>query len=243
MSDVSGPSEQQRVTRLTPTPPTAPSRRRWLLIETLAVLIVTVAPVALSRLAPALANPLNLAALVVPLAYLFIERWARHRPWSELGVRRDGFVADVRSNWQLFVLVVVVLQAIPVTLEYLFLPSALSHTSGRVPAFSNLAVLIPLILVLSLREELVFRSLFQERIAWFLGPVTSIVGVSVLFALTHFSAGPVAIVALDLLFVFFDSVVYGLIFWRSRNVFVAWAAHASADLVGLALLLAAARAV
>lgn len=134
-------------------------------------------------------------------------------------------------------LVVVVLQAVSVGLARAFWPSLLAHVLGHVPAFSDLPASIALILVLTFREELVYRGLFQERIGWFVGQIASVVGVSALFALTHVSVGVVAVVAVDLLFVFFDSLVYGTIYSRSHNVFVSWAAHAGADLVALALLL------
>ena len=45
------------------------------------------------------------------------------------------------------------------------------------------------------------------------------------------------IVFIDLASVFVDSMIYGVIFLRSRNVFVSWIAHFLADIVGLALLL------
>jgi uncharacterized protein len=214
-------------------------RPRWILYETIVVLLITFVPLLLAPFLPSIAGLLELIALSFPIIYLFAEKLARHRPWRKLGITRHGFVADCVANWRLFLVVVIALQLIPVTLYYLFLPDALSHTSGRVPEFNNFGILIPLILVLTLREELVFRSLFQERFSWFIGQLPAIVGVSVLFALSHLSSGAPVIVGVDVGFVFLDSVVYGLIFSRSRNVFVAWAAHAAADIVGLALLLTA----
>ncbi len=214
-------------------------RQRWILYETVIVLLITFVPLLVAPFLPSIAGLLEIIALSFPIIYLFAEKLARHRPWHELGIKRHGFIADCAANWRLFLAVVIALQLIPVTLYYLFLPDALIHTSGRVPEFSNLGILIPLILVLSLREELVFRGLFQERFGWFIGQLPAILGVSVVFALSHLSSGSPVIVGVDVSFVFLDSVVYGLIFSRSRNVFVAWAAHATADIVGLALLLAA----
>jgi membrane protease YdiL (CAAX protease family) len=210
-----------------------------ILYETIVVLLITFVPLLLAPFLPSIAGLLELIALSFPIIYLFAEKVARHRLWRELGITRHGFVIDCVANWRLVLVVVIALQLIPVTLYYLFLPDALSHTSGRVPEFNNLGILIPLILVLTLREELVFRGLFQERFSWFIGQLPAIVGVSVLFALSHLSSGVPVIVGIDVGFVFLDSVVYGLIFSRSRNVFVAWAAHAAADIVGLALLLSA----
>ncbi|MGZ4849585.1 MAG: CPBP family intramembrane glutamic endopeptidase [Halobacteriota archaeon] len=215
---------------------------RSLLYETILVLLITFVPLTLVPLVPALAGLATLLALVFPIVYLFAEKWARRRPWKDLGIKRHGLYADFRANWRLFLLVVVVLQVIPVAL-FLALPDWLSHVLGRIPAVNTLTVAIVLIIVLALREELVFRSLFQERFSWFIGNGPAIVFVSLIFSLSHLTTGALLIVAVDVLFVFLDGVVYGLIFARSHNVLLAWLAHLSADIVGLALLLAASFAI
>jgi CAAX protease family protein len=215
---------------------------RSLLYETILVLLITFVPLVFVPLVPALSGFAALLAFVFPILYLFAEKWARHRPWKDLGIKRHGFYADFRANWHLLLLVVIVLQVIPVAL-FLALPDGLSHVLGGIPAVNTLTVAIVLIIVLALREELVFRSLFQERFSWFIGNVSAIVLVSLIFALSHLTIGALLVVTVDLLFVFFDSVVYGLIFARSHNVLLAWLAHLSADIVGLALLLAASFAI
>ena len=159
-----------------------------------------------------------------------------------LGNQATRFLCFFRANWRLFLLVVIVLQVIPVAL-FFALPEGVSHVLGRIPAVNTLTVAIALIIVLALREELVFRSLFQERFSWFIGNVPAIVFVSLIFALSHLTIGALLVLAVDLLFVFLDSVVYGLIFARSHNVLLAWLAHLSADIVGLALLLVASFAI
>jgi membrane protease YdiL (CAAX protease family) len=215
---------------------------RSLLYETILVLLITFVPLVFVPLVPALSGLATLLALVFPIVYLFTEKGARHRPWKDLGIKRHGFYADFRANWRLLLLVVIVLQVMPVAL-FFALPDGLSHVLGRIPAVNTLTVAIVLIIVLALREELVFRSLFQERFSWFIGNVPAIVFVSLIFALSHLTTGALLVVAVDLLFVFLDSVVYGLIFARSHNVLLAWLAHLSADIVGLALLLAASFAI
>ncbi|HEY4753761.1 MAG TPA: CPBP family intramembrane glutamic endopeptidase [Candidatus Limnocylindrales bacterium] len=220
-----------------------PRAPRRLLVETLAVLFVTVGcAMSANLLSGPIVVPLGVTSLLLPLAYLVLEGRARHRTLADVGLRRHGFVEGVRSNGWLFVLVAVVLQTVPVALASLFVPDVLGHIIGRIPSFGDLLVLIPLVLVLTLREELVFRGLFQERVGWFVGQATAIAGVSALFALTHIAAGIVAVVAFDLLSVFADSLVFGAIYSRTRSVYVAWAAHAGADLVGLAVLSVAAAA-
>ncbi len=210
---------------------------RGLLYETIIVFLITFLPLALAPFVPALAGTAAILTIFFPIIYLFVEKWARRRPWQQLGIKRHGFVADFVANWQLFLLVVIVLQGIPVLL-FFALPGGISHVLGRIPEVNTLTAVIPLIIVLALREELVFRALFQQRLSWYFGTTPALVFMSMIFALSHLTIGALLVVVVDLLFVFFDGVVYGLIFARSQNVFVAWFAHLSADLVGLAPLLA-----
>jgi membrane protease YdiL (CAAX protease family) len=59
------------------------------------------------------------------------------------------------------------------------------------------------------------------------------VAISILFALMHWSEGPLAIVLVDVGLIVVSSSIYGLIFMRGRNILVAWLAHWLADVVGL----------
>ena len=61
--------------------------------------------------------------------------------------------------------------------------------------------------------------------------------VALLFGLMHLAPGKPAIVAVDVLGVVVDGLIYGAIFARGRNLYVAWLAHFAADLAGLRLLL------
>jgi membrane protease YdiL (CAAX protease family) len=58
------------------------------------------------------------------------------------------------------------------------------------------------------------------------------------FAALHFAPGPALVVFVDLAMVLVDSLIYGVIFARSNNVFVSWAAHFLADIAGVVFLLA-----
>ena len=60
--------------------------------------------------------------------------------------------------------------------------------------------------------------------------------VSLLFTLLHYSAGDRAVVTMDLMLVFVDSVIYGAIYARSQNLWAEWLAHWLADLVALGLM-------
>ena len=56
---------------------------------------------------------------------------------------------------------------------------------------------------------------------------------SIVFAFMHYSPGPVLILAVDLGMIFIDSILYGVLFARSKNILVVWLAHLLGDIFGL----------
>lgn len=211
-------------------PPGRSGPRPW---ETLLVIAVT--------LGIALADPrLRGLAVLVPVAYLLIERRARHRPWGELGFRAREYVPALRANAGLVLLVALAVQLAAALLTHALLPQFRAHLLERLPGDlgARLPALLLTVLLATFGEELIFRAAFQKRLAdsWPLPLAVAIA--SAAFAIMHFTPGPPALVATDLGLVALDGVLYGVIYARSGNLFVAWTAHALADFVGLALLFA-----
>ncbi len=182
---------------------------------------------------------LKLIGILIPVAYLIVERHMRGRTWSEIGFNLRSIPAGLRNNIVWIFLVAVVIQAFAAYGSHLFLPGYASHLINRIP-FDIGTFSIGILLALgvsTLGEEIIYRALFQYRIAAFLPPAAAILLSSLVFALMHFSPGPALIVSCDLLSVFIDSIIFGIIFYRSNNVFVAWIAHFLADITGIFLLL------
>ncbi len=207
-----------------------PARR--VLNTTLAVVLLSMIP---GLFTPS-AKPL---AYVVPLVYLLAERRRVGRSWEEIGIRTRTFGRDLLANWHLFLFVAVVLQMIPILLARFWWPELLDHIRARVPLLvpSALGTLIGIIVVIALLEELIYRCLFQQRLAWCLSGSFAILAASLAFAFQHYTPGPPAIVAADLLMVFVDGLVYGWIFARCHNCLVSWSAHAAADIFAVVLLI------
>jgi membrane protease YdiL (CAAX protease family) len=70
-----------------------------------------------------------------------------------------------------------------------------------------------------------------------LGTPLALALVVLVFAAMHWAPGQPVVVFTDLAFVAIDAVIYGAIFARCKNIFVAWLAHFLADVVGLALII------
>jgi membrane protease YdiL (CAAX protease family) len=95
---------------------------------------------------------------------------------------------------------------------------------------------IPLAIVL-IGEELTYRTLIQGRLTPLIGIPAAIAVASLVFGLSHYSAGPFTVVVLDISSIIFDSIIFGIIFARSNNLIVSWAAHFLGDVLGLIFLI------
>lgn len=95
---------------------------------------------------------------------------------------------------------------------------------------------LPLAIVL-IGEEMTHRTLIQGRLTPFIGIPAAIGVASLVFGLSHYSPGSFTVVALYISSIVFDSILFGIIFARSNNLIVSWAAHLLGDILGLIFLI------
>jgi membrane protease YdiL (CAAX protease family) len=122
------------------------------------------------------------------------------------------------------------------------MPAFIDHVTVRLPLpVGRTADYLPLLvlgaLVGAFLEEISFRALFQQRLSWFIPTPAAIGIVSVVFGIGHWASGDPVIVLIDVLLVIVDSTFYGIIFARSKNIYVAWFTHLFANLFALGLVL------
>jgi membrane protease YdiL (CAAX protease family) len=187
-----------------------------------------------------LINPgLKIIGILIPVIYLIVEGRLRHRTWTENGFDLKSFPKGVIANLGWILLVGVGTQALAVFGAFAWLPEYSQHVIARLPIdVSTLSIaVIVAVLISTLGEEIIYRGLFQNRISAFLPVSAAIALSSLIFGLMHYSPGPALVVLVDVALVIVDSVIYGIIFARTRNIFVSWAAHFLADVVGMAFLL------
>jgi membrane protease YdiL (CAAX protease family) len=204
----------------------------WTLYVTLAVVLLSMIPgIFISGLKP--------LAYIATLVYISGEHKRRGHSWEEIGIKLRGFKKDFRANWHLILIVAVVLQLPIPLIAKAYWPDLLKHISDRIPLLnsSSIGLLILVLILIPFFEELIYRGLLQQRLAWFLNGFLAASIASFIFGLQHFYPGSLVTVAVDMAGVFVDGMVYGWIFSRCNSVIVSWSAHTAADLVGVALLL------
>jgi len=207
-------------------------------MKTNRILLETIAVMAVSLAGMFLFPPARILFGLVPVAYLLIEFHLRKREWSELGFRFTTLWQDARANWLWLVVAGFVIQSVTVFWARVYFPEYLAHVRERLPFTTGLGwIFIFIILAISiLGEELTYRALFQGRMVAFIGAPAAVILASVLFGLAHFSPAPAGILAVDLGLVFIDSLLYGVIYARSHNILLSWAAHFLGDLIALILM-------
>ena len=183
---------------------------------------------------------LKLIFVLLPIAYLLIERRIRNRTWVDLGFKFSTFWSDLRTNWFWFVLGGIISQPVWFLIERAIDPEIIDHIVARLPfpptAGGLFVYAIPLAIAL-VGEEMTHRTLIQGRLTPFIGTTAAIAVASLVFGISHYSPGPFAIVAVDISSIVFDSILFGIIYARSNNIIVSWAAHLLGDILGLVFII------
>ena len=208
---------------------TETNKSQRVLVETLIVFALTVIP---SLFWPSF----KIVSVLLPIAYLLIEQRLRNRPWAELGFDSRGIRPALGANWFLVLLVLGIQLSVALLARTLW-PAFLTHIESRIPLVDS-TQLIPLfgmLILTTLGEEMAFRSLFQERLSWFIKTPIAILAVSVIFGLMHWAQGDPVVAIVDVALVVLDSIIYGIIFSRRKNLYVAWFTHFLSDVVAIML--------
>lgn len=174
------------------------------------------------------------------LAFFFIDKAIRKTPFSKSGlnIRAIGSTLKERKIW-LWILLPTVLDALSIALSKLVLPEYIGHVLSRTEmfvSFDNVLFIIFQLALLALGEEIAWRAFFQQQINQYISFMPSLIICSVLFAIGHIASGNPIIVFYDIFFVFLNSIVYGIVFYKSKNAWISAISHFTANLFGIIIL-------
>lgn len=183
----------------------------------------------------------NVAGLTIlfSILYLFIENKKNKGKTEDIGFIPKNILSDIKKYWWL-ILLPVLSGIVSIGLSKLVLPDFYLHVLERTKpmlSFDKLGLLIPQLFILAFGEEIAFRAFFQTKICNITKPNWAIIITSLFFAIGHFSADSVSIVIYDLIFIFIDSVFYGMIYQKTKNIYSCTISHFLANLIGIFILL------
>lgn len=120
-----------------------------------------------------------------------------------------------------------------------FLPDFFTHIADRtLSALSGGGLLLVIQLpIAALGEEIAWRGFFQQKVSQLIGVSKGIVITSLAFALAHFTPGEdLGLTLLDIFLVFLNSIIYGIVYSKTKNVVLSSLSHLVANFVAIVLL-------
>ena len=185
----------------------------------------------------------RIISLVFPLGYFFVSRVKNGQSWADVGFPRVSLKEQFNGVLGLSLFSGFFTQFVALLVAPFLYPGFREHLVSRIPlmgdVFQSVSMMVLLYLSMvftTLGEEIVYRGVIQNSIQRRTSPLAAILFVSLLFAGLHWFKGSPIIVLIDLGFIFIDSVVYGVIWDRSKSLIPCWLTHLCANWVGLSIL-------
>jgi uncharacterized protein len=179
---------------------------------------------------------LNIAGLsvIIGITFFIASRASEKRISSSdsLSVKELGSHLKEKSIW-LWLLLPLIMNIICFLLATLFLPEFIEHLNGRtevVVSINQMLLLILQLALLALGEEMAWRGFFQKQISKWLPIVPTLILTSIIFSLGHLTLGHFVVVSYDMFFIFINSVLYGVVFYKTNNAWISTISHFMANL-------------
>ncbi len=180
------------------------------------------------------------AAVIVGVVFFFIHKALEKQVFKGSGLDIRAIRTDIKekSIW-FWISLPIIMDAISITTSKLFLPEYIEHVLTRTEIFVSfdwIVIAIFQLAFLALGEEIAWRAFFQTQLNKILSIAPTLLISSVLFAIGHFNQGDPVIVLYDIFFVFVNSVLYGVIFYKTNNAWISAISHFIANLFSLIVL-------
>lgn len=179
-------------------------------------------------------------SVVLGIAAFFINKVVEKQAAKDSGLDIKTILTVLKDKklW-IWIALPLIMDIVAMAIAKLFLPEYIDHVLGRAEAFVSFdknKELVFQLAVLALGEEIAWRAFFQRQLNKVLPIIPTILLSSILFALGHYSAGNAIIVIYDIFFVFINSILYGIVFHKSKNAWISWISHFAANLFSVIIL-------
>ncbi|MBU3160792.1 CPBP family intramembrane metalloprotease [Clostridium frigoris] len=179
-----------------------------------------------------LTNVVGLSLTILfSILYLVIENKSK---MEDIRFIPKNILADIKKYWWL-ILIPVVSSIVSISLFKFVLPEVYSYlyASDTKPmlSFGKLFLQIPQLLILAFAEEIAFRGFFQTKLCNITKPIWAIIITSLFFAIVNFSAVPISSLIYISFFIFIDNIIYGVIYQRTKNIYLCTISHFLANII------------
>lgn len=179
-------------------------------------------------------------SVIIGVVFFFINNSIEKQPSTNSGLDISIIKEDLKdkSIW-LWLLLPLIMDAVSITISILFLPKYIAHVIARTEifvSFDKVLLLLFQLAFLALGEEIAWRAFFQKQLNKAIPFAPTIIISSILFALGHIAEGNSLILIYDIFFVFVNSVLYGIIFYKTNNAWISAISHFIANLFSIIVL-------
>ncbi len=179
------------------------------------------------------------AAIILGIVFFFIDKIIERQPMRGSGLDIKAIGANLKDKRIWFWLSMpIIMDAVCVLLSMAFLPEYIRYETARAGAFVPVEISassILLFFVFALGEEIAWRAFFQNKLSKAVPVVPALLISSFLFSLGHYKQGNIVIVLFGLAFTFMNSVLYGVIFHKTKNAWVSALSHFAANIFEVVL--------
>jgi membrane protease YdiL (CAAX protease family) len=174
------------------------------------------------------------ACILIGVAFFFINKIIEKQPMknSGLDIKAIGTNLKDRKIW-IWLVLPIIMDAVCILFSILFLPEYIEYETIRAGAFVPIEISMSSILlffVFALGEEIAWRAFFQNQLSKAMSIMLALLFSSLLFTLGHFKQGNTTIAAYGLFFIFVNSILYGVIFHKTKNAWISTISHFAANI-------------
>ncbi|ANC77570.1 hypothetical protein ABE65_012490 [Fictibacillus phosphorivorans] len=177
-------------------------------------------------------------SVILGITFFFIHRRFGKRDTDGLDIKAIRTYVKQKAIW-FWIALPLVMNIICFALAALFLPEFIDHIHSRtqfVISFDKLLLLVLQLAVLALGEEIAWRAFFQNQLSKYIPIIPTIILTSNIFSLGHFAVGNAVVVSYDIFFIFINSVIYGVIFYKTNNAWISTISHFIANVFSVILI-------
>ena len=179
-------------------------------------------------------------SIVIGVVFFFVTRSSERNIATENVLDRSAISKHLKdqSIW-FWITLPLIMNIICFALAMLFLPAFIDHIYSRtemVVSVNTVMLLILQLAFLAFGEEIAWRGFFQKQLSEWLPIIPVLLLTSILFSLAHFAVGSIVVVSYDIFFIFINSVLYGIVFYKTNNVYISAMSHFIANLFAIIIL-------
>lgn len=183
------------------------------------------------------------ASVIIGVAFFFINKIIKKQQYEDIGfdIKAIGSGLKDRKIW-IWLALPLIMDIVSAGMSKLFLPEYIRYEltrAGTFVSYDKAILLVFQLAFLALGEEIAWRAFFQKQLSKVLPIIPVLLISSVLFALGHWtilSPGSIAVVIYSVFFVFVNSILYGVIFYKSNNAWISAISHFIANLMSIIFL-------